>query len=112
MKTKQLTKEDTNEVGFNLIEKVANLLTAVGLHKEVLSFYYTNPWIIEAQKFPVEGQRFLLNRYWNQQLLNCEINTVSQRCCLIPDGLINDWLRLFEGKILPICVEYNLPVQL
>lgn len=109
MTTKETVKESPD---FNLIKAVADMLTGVGLHKEVLSFYYTNHWVVEAEKFPAEGQRLLLNRYWNQQLLNCQANTVPQRCCLIPNGEIKDWLRLFEAKILPVCLEYKLPAAL
>lgn len=112
MKSKELIPSPQDDVNFNLIKEVADLLTSVGLHKEVLSSYYTNHWIVDAQAFPAEGQRLLLNRYWNQQLLKCEANTISERCCLIPNGTIKDWLRLFQGKILPVCLEYKLPVEL
>lgn len=111
MTTKKATPIKDNP-GFDLITAVADMLTSVGLHKEVLTAYYTNHWIAEAKTFPAEGQRLLLNRYWNQQLLNCEANTVPQRFCLIPNGTIEDWLRLFQGKIVPVCMEYKLPAVL
>jgi len=93
----------------NLIKAVGDLLANAGLIQQAQAHYHNNSMIIEAQTFNEEGQRFLLNRYWNLQLLASPQITVDERYCLVPNGTTKDWLRLFEQKVLPFCVENNLP---
>lgn len=105
----QPTQTTVSLAEINLVKEVADRLTRAGLAKEVLLSYYTNPLIIDAQSFPTEGQRFILNRFFNLQLLGCEANSIDERFCLIPTGEFKDWLRLFEQRIVPFCVEHRLP---
>ncbi len=39
------------------------------------------------------------------------VNTYSEeeRYCLIPNGSSEDWLKLFQSKILPFLMANNLP---
>jgi hypothetical protein len=97
------------QIEIDLIKEVGDRLTKAGLAKEVLSSYYTNPMIMEAQSFPTEGQRFILNRFFNLQLLGCAAVSVDERFCLIPNGEFKDWLRLFDQRIVPFCIEHRLP---
>jgi hypothetical protein len=107
------TKKETKPPVTDLVRAVADLLTSVGLHNEVLAYYYTDERIIMASKLAdPKGQRHILNSYWNQQLLKCPEFTVNHRLCLVNDGEVEDWLRLFHGKIIPFCIDKRLPVQL
>jgi len=107
------TKKEVKPPVTDLVQAVGDLLTSVGLQKEVLAYYYADPSIIMASKLvDTKGQRHVLNAYWNQQLLKCPEFTINHRLCLVPDGEVEDWLRLFHGKIIPFCIEKRLPVQL
>lgn len=52
-------------------------------------------------------QRFLINRYWRELLGLLPENTLQVRQCLIDQGPIDDWLRLFEQGVIP-CVMRNI----
>ena len=57
---------------------------------------------------PDQGiQRFLINRYWRQEIGLYNENTIAIRQYLIDQGSINDWLRLFEQGVIP-CVIRNI----
>lgn len=52
-------------------------------------------------------QRFLINRYWREILGLMQEDTLQERQCLIDQGPIDDWLRLFEQGVIP-CVMRNI----
>ena len=52
-------------------------------------------------------QRFLINRYWRENIGLLPENTLQVRQCLIDQGPIEDWLRLFEQGVIP-CVMRNI----
>lgn len=99
---------DENEL--NLVEEVRNLLLKSGLHNSI-QFYDNNRFIIEAGNKAPGVQRFLLNRFWTLQLSLCP-DSLQERYCLIPDGKVEDWLSLFEIKILPFIIQKGLPKEI
>lgn len=57
---------------------------------------------------PDQGiQRFLINRYWRECVGLFPENTIQVRHCLIDQGSIADWLRLFEQGVIP-CIIRNI----
>jgi len=94
----------------DLIKEVRNSLLSVGLHSKI-EFYDNNRFILEANNKSSSIQRFLLNRYWNQQLLCSNTPSIEVRYCLIPNGDVVDWLRLFRTMVLPYILENNLPIN-
>lgn len=95
-----------------LVREVRNSLFESGLGKEVEKFYDTDNYVKMAIGRPPEAQRTLLNRFWNLQLIAVNKNSIEERYCLIPTGDVNDWLRLFRGKIIPFLIEHRLPNSL
>lgn len=94
----------------DLVDAVRQLLLGAGLHANVQSSYNDNRFIREAMGKPSTIQRFLLNRYWNQQLLTASHPSIEERYCLIPNGDVKDWMKLFQAKILPFLMANGLPV--
>lgn len=101
-----------SEQDLNLVNDVRELLVTSGLLPEVVKNFDTSKYIQDASEMHPEGQRFLLNRYWNLQLLAIEPTTIEERFCLITNGEYQDWLRLFKDKILPCAVSNRLPICL
>lgn len=96
----------------DLISEVRNILCAAGLNKEVERSYDTNQYIIDGANLTTEAQRFLLNRFWNIQLIALGVNSVEQRFCLIDSGEYKDWIKLFKESIVPYAVSNRLPMLL
>ena len=95
----------------DMISAVRTILVNVGLTKEVEIGFDTNKYIKDGLMLSPIGQRFLLNRFWNIQLLNVTTaTTMEERFCLIENGTPEDWLRLFETKIVPCLIQHRLPV--
>lgn len=93
----------------DLITKVRGLLTRAGLEGNLINFDNHN-LIQMAKDKTSDVQRHLLNRYWSFQLASASADkTFDARFALIPNGSTWDWLKLFEEKVLPVCVEFNLP---
>ena len=92
----------------DLITEVRNRLMAAGLGQRIAHFD-NHRFIQEAIGKESSVQRYLLNRYWTSQLLHSSKVSIEERYCLIPDGMIQDWLALFETKILPFIIENDLP---
>lgn len=95
----------------DLVAEVRTLLVEAGLLPKVLDAYDGNRFISEAIGKAASVQRFLLNRYWNQELIFSDLPAIEERYCLIPNGTIEDWLRLFKSKVLPFVIAHNLPVK-
>ena len=104
--------ESRQESDICLVTTVRNMLAESGLLPNVINNYDTCSYIQEAYKMRPEGQRFLLNRFWNLQLLVIDKNTIDERFCLISNGEVSDWLRLFKEKILPCAILNRLPTVL
>jgi hypothetical protein len=93
----------------DLVAEVRNLLVASGLAMEAQKAYDTHNYIVEACIRRPLTQRFLLNRFWNLQLIMAPKPSIEERSCLIVDGSIDEWLHLFKAKILPFLIETRLP---
>jgi len=96
----------------DLVTEVRNMLVASGLLPKVQTCFDTNRFIIEASGKASDVQRFLLNRYWSQQLMSSSRHSIEERYCLIPDGTITDWLHLFQTKVLPFIIANDLPTSI
>lgn len=103
----QTRKEDD----LDLVSEVRKCLQNYGLHQAVSKYFDTDPIIIDAVTKAPHIQRWLLNRYWTRQLVQCPVNSIEVRTYLIPDGSEEDWLRLFKVKVLPFIVDNNLPTS-
>jgi hypothetical protein len=101
------SKKNNNDI--DLISEVRNLLISVGLIYKI-SNYDNHKFIVSAVDKASEVQRYYLNRYWSEQLMQCSASTTDVRYYLIPDGEISYWLELFKDKILPYVLENNLPI--
>lgn len=92
----------------DLVQEVRTILINSGLAQNLQAFD-SNRFIIEAATKPSSVQRYLLNRFWNQQLITCSAISIEERYCLIPDGAVQDWLMLFKEKVVPFLITNNLP---
>lgn len=97
------------EGDIDLVQIVRQSLVNSGLMQNVLAHYDTNRFILEANGKPSTVQRFLLNRYWTQQLMASPSPSIEERYCLIPNGTIEDWIKLFNAKVVPFLVSNGLP---
>ena len=95
----------------DLVAEVRKALVESGLLQKVIDAYDNNRFIVEASGKASSVQRFLLNRYWNQELIFSEKPSIEERYCLIPNGTVEDWLRLFKAKVLPFVIAHDLPIK-
>lgn len=93
----------------DLVEQVRAMLNSVGLQSLVVMNYDRHPLIISSIGKISSVQRFNLNRYWSLQLMAVDKYSEEERYCLIPNGSNEDWLNLFNIKILPFILENKLP---
>lgn len=100
------------EGDIDLIAEVRQHLVNSGLAQRATEAFDNNHFIAEAANKPSTVQRFLLNRYWGMQLMQAGKPSIEERYCLIPNGEVSDWLKLFKEKILPFVIENNLPVSI
>lgn len=96
----------------DLVSEVRNMMLSCGLHSNVQVGFDNNRFVLEAVGKPSQVQRHLLNRYFNQQLASSNKPSIEERYCLIPNGDVRDWLKLFEQKVLPFLMENQLPVAI
>jgi hypothetical protein len=93
----------------DLVLEVRNILLSVGLANKISNFD-NHRFVVDAKGKTSEIQRYYLNRYWNEQLIQCSSSTTDIRYYLIPDGEISYWLELFKDKIIPCVLDNNLPI--
>jgi len=98
------------ETDINLVQEVRNMMMSSGLGQAIPEAFNNNRFIVEAENKAPLAQRFLLNRYWSLQLAQSKKPSGEERYCLIHDGEVSDWLKLFQQKVLPFVIENNLPV--
>lgn len=96
----------------DLIAIVREDLVSSGLANHLPAAYDNSRFIQEAVGKDSNVQRFLLNRYWTQQLMSAKQVSIEERYCLIPNGDVQDWLRLFRSKVLPFIIQNDLPVPI
>lgn len=53
-------------------------------------------------------QRFLVNRHWRLALGMCKESTTAERFCLLDEGKVEDYLKVFKEAILPVVVRHAL----
>lgn len=94
----------------DLTATVRQLLVEAGLLQNVLVAFDNHRFVLESIGKPSNVQRFLMNRYWNQQLMVAPVPSIEERYCLIPDGTVENWLTFFRGKVLPFIISNNLPM--
>lgn len=96
----------------DLIGEVRSLLISAGVSNDrVSNFYDKNHYIQKGLNKPPEVQRFLLNQFWNIQLMLTPTLTIDERFSLVPNGNLEDWLKLFTLSVLPFVVNNNLPTE-
>jgi hypothetical protein len=60
----------------------------------------------------LKQQRFLINRCWRSLLGKVTTeNTMDVRYCLIDDGTVLDWTRIFKESVIPCLVRLQLPLK-
>lgn len=91
-----------------LITEVRNLLLNNGLVQLVPNFD-NDQRIIDGRNLPTEGQRFLLSRFWNVQLMADPIKSQETRYYLTDTTSPQHWIDVFRLKVIPLCLELNLP---
>lgn len=94
---------------YDLITLVRTMLINSGLSVNAINYYDTHPLIIGSIGKISTVQRFNLNRFWSLQLMSTNSHSEEERYCLIPNGSIQDWLKLFESKVLPFIIQNSLP---
>lgn len=94
---------------FDLVLHVRTMLINAGSQPSAIEAYDSHHLIVEASDKVPTIQRFLLNRFWMLQLMNCPDVSTKERYCLIPNGTIDDWVRLFGDSVLPFAMRNNLP---
>lgn len=50
-----------------------------------------------------------LNKYFRIELSKAPVPTLDERECLIDDLSPAQWLKYFQGHVLPTLVRFNLP---
>ncbi len=114
MKIEERRQEFLEERGpdeIDLCQEVKMLFINSGLGNKIsILDNYINTNNIANKKPNI--QRFYLNKFFNYQLILFANESIEQRSCLITDGTVNDWLRLFKTKIMPFMIEYDLPMNL
>lgn len=96
----------------DLITEVRTVLCNSGLADRLPEAFDTHPYITEGRNKPSNVQRYLLNRYWNAQLMIHAHISSDQRYCLIPNGSVQQWLDLFQKSVMPFIIQHNLPVRI
>lgn len=101
-------KQPKPDGDIDLIAEVRQRMLNAGLGQRIAHFD-NHKFIQEAIGKESSIQRYLLNRYWTSQLLHSSKVSIEERYCLIPDGMIHDWLDLFQSRVLPFIIENDLP---
>lgn len=90
--------------GKNLADSICDILAKYNHPDPVGWKQYLHPDVFKTPDLNV--QRFLINRYWRQEIGLYPENTINVRSYLIDQGEFSDWLRLFEEGVVQ-CVLRN-----
>lgn len=111
--------QDTNifdiprvEGDIDLVSSCRSMLVGSGLLLSVEASFDQNKYIRDAGPLCPTAQRFLLNKFWQIQLLKLECDTQKARFYLIDQGEFTEWLKCFREGVLPVVIQYNLPVSI
>lgn len=83
-----------------LAQSVEDLLAA---HKPHLADVFRNTFR------PSGNEMVSLNKYFRCELGKAPVSTLDERECLIDDLEPKQWLKYFEGHVLPTLVRFDLP---
>ena len=97
---------------FDLVAACREAMLSYGLGDKVTSVFDQDLNIRQAANLGVVGQRHILNRYFNLQLLTKASLSVDERFCLIDRGSAEDWLRIFRDTIVPFLAVHDLPTHI
>jgi hypothetical protein len=105
------------EGDIDLISVVEKVFTTYGIQDKIPVFR-SHRHVIEAQNKSSVAQRWLLNNYFRLQILSVGTKSGSlaspaeARYCLIDNGSIDDWIKLFNQNVMPFLLENKLPVHI
>lgn len=94
----------------DLVGWVRNELNLAGLGQEVIQGFDTSMTIQTAVQKRPEVQRYMLNKFWNLQLMMFASESINERFCLVPNGHVEEWMKLFKTSVLPFLVAKRLPI--
>lgn len=101
--------EERKEDDDDLVSFVKDELVAIGRVNDI-DLFMNHEYIKEAINKRPKVQRFLLNKYWNLQILNIEnVDSIDVRYCLVGHGTIENWKELFHQRVIPFIIEHDLP---
>lgn len=96
-----------NEI--DLASVVRKLMVEKGIKPEYVEVYDNSTEVKLMLGRDLTEQRALMNKFWHLQLTSLDISTIKERFCLISDGEVSDWIRLFEQEVLPFVAHRQLP---
>ena len=94
----------------DLVSWVRNELMLAGLGQEAVQGFDTSPTIQTAFSKRPEVQRYMLNKFWNLQLMMFASESINERFCLVPNGQVGEWMKLFKTSVLPFLIAKRLPI--
>jgi len=103
-------KKLENEI--DLVEQVRSRMVSAGLLEKLPECFDQNRFILEAKDRQAHAQQYLLNRYLSLQLMSSVEPAALERYALIYEISSDKWLAIFDQKILPAIVNYDLPVKI
>lgn len=107
-----MIKGPKGQTEIDLVEEVKNILIKNGITEDRLLAYDMDNYVNLARSQPPQVQRYYLNNHLTLLLIELSNNVTAEeeideaRLNLIPDGEIEDWLRCFETKVLPVLLKY------
>lgn len=101
-----------SDTEMDLVSHVRSKLVEKGLLDKLPECFDQNRFIVEAKDKVAHVQQYLLNRYFNTQLMATEEDTSLERYSLIYEIRPDQWLEVFDKTILPTVVNCNLPVKI
>ena len=102
-------EKSTSDTPVNLVAIVGDILMMHGHQRPDDWKRFLNPDALNTNDPLI--QRFLINRAWRTIIGSvADVNTIDIRYCLVDNGEITDWIRLFETGVVPFIIQYNLPV--
>lgn len=94
----------------NLVYVITNMIAKAG-HPDPTAWQQTlhpDAFITTDQSV----QRFLINRCWRPLIGIVQgEDTLNIRYCLVEQGEIHDYIRLFETGVLPCIIKHSLPIK-
>lgn len=96
----------------NLIGCVRDILIHSGRRDRIEQLFDTNTSIIYALDKGPKAQRDVLIAFWNLQFMGTACGGHEERACLSLPFNDEDWLRVFNDKLVPFILDNDLPKAL